>query len=317
MIDYIAATKYRCKDKPFFGHCKLIGIDGPSGVETYILQGCGRMRVKYSKQNNILKLCGSLPYFLKGHNFSFLPEEFVEAVGMVDSMLGGIDLWGADLDVFEFGAIVPVDAKPKDFIANHYSQDNSLKLAINEQYAGKFALWRSPRADLKMYDAGANIQMKQGFARRAVMEGEGYDPNKKYIKFEVRYKQPTALNGGRLVQVEALQNEEFKERLKSDYMEKYHTLTPARGLVLPSNKKDFNSLDAVLITLAETLQGDMNNPLEAAKQKIFNTINQVECLSKSDKDARKAQIRKAFSKLSESPESRWDLTKKLECALME
>ena len=48
---------------------------------------------------------------------------------------------------------------------------------------------------------------------------------------------------------------------------------------------------------------------------IYGTINQADCLTKPDKDARKAQIRKAFQRLEEAPESQWDLTDKLEEAL--
>ena len=103
--------------------------------------------------------------------------------------------------------------------------------------------------------------------------------------------------------------------LKGNLMDQYHLLTPARALILPSDKKNFTSLDAVLFTLAEAVMNVQGLPLAEAKKQIYHTINQAECLSKSDKDARKAQIRKAFDKLEESPESKWDLTARLEDAL--
>ena len=98
-------------------------------------------------------------------------------------------------------------------------------------------------------------------------------------------------------------------------MEQYHLLSPARALVLPSDKKNFTSLDAVLFTFADVLMNVQGLPLAEAKKQIYNTINQADCLSKSDKDARKAQIRKAFGRLEEAPESKWDLTARLEEAL--
>ena len=56
-------------------------------------------------------------------------------------------------------------------------------------------------------------------------------------------------------------------------------------------------------------------PVEDAKKRIYNYINQQDLLSKQDKDSRKATIRKAFEKLQESNESQWDLTHKIEEAL--
>lgn len=98
-------------------------------------------------------------------------------------------------------------------------------------------------------------------------------------------------------------------------MEQYHLLSPARALVLPTDKKNFTSLDVVLFTLAETVMNGQGLSLAEAKKMIYGTINQADCLTKPDKDARKAQIRKAFQRLEEAPESQWDLTEKLQEAL--
>ena len=98
-------------------------------------------------------------------------------------------------------------------------------------------------------------------------------------------------------------------------MDQYHLLSPMKTLIIPSDKKNFKSLDAVIFTLAETMLNGLGLPLDMVKKQIYCTINQAQCLSKSDKDARKAQIRKAFDKLEESPSSKWDLTNKIASAL--
>ena len=176
-------------------------------------------------------------------------------------------------------------------------------------------MWHKAGEDIKLYDAGANILLKQGMARRDVIEGAGWNPDGHYLKCEVRYTKPDWLNKNKPVILEKLQNDLFLNMLKGDLMEQYHLLSPARALVLPSDKKNFKSLDIVLFTLAEALMNGQGLSLDEAKKMIYGTINQAECFSKSDKDARKAQIRKAFQRIEEAPGSQWDLTDKLEEAL--
>ena len=316
MIDYISITKHTGKDRPYLGNCKLQNTFAESGMALYHLEGCEKMKVWYSPQNGVLKVEGSLPYFLNGHNFSFSTQELVQAVEILNSMLGNVGLWGALVDKFENGIIVPVDVKPKEYIARHNAIAKShLQRIHNEKYAGKFEMWRKKGEDIKLYDAVANIKMKQGLARREVIASAGWNPELNYLKCEVRYTRPEYLNGNRPVILEKLQNESFLNMLKEDLMKQYHLLAPARALVLPSDKKNFTSLDAVLFTLADVLMNVQGLPLAEAKKQIYNTINQADCLSKSDKDARKAQIRKAFGRLEEAPESKWDLTARLEEAL--
>lgn len=274
------------------------------------------MKVWHNPQTGLLKLEGSLPYFLNGHNFSFTREELVQAVEILDSMLGYVGLWGAIVDKFENGVIVPVEAKPKEYIAKHFACPGShLQRILNERYSGKFVMWHKAGEDIKLYDAGANILLKQGMARRDVIEGAGWNPDGHYLKCEVRYTKPDWLNKNKPVILEKLQNDLFLNMLKGDLMEQYHLLSPARALVLPSDKKNFKSLDIVLFTLAEALMNGQGLSLDEAKKMIYGTINQAECFSKSDKDARKAQIRKAFQRIEEAPGSQWDLTDKLEEAL--
>ena len=98
-------------------------------------------------------------------------------------------------------------------------------------------------------------------------------------------------------------------------MENYHTLSPARALLPASSKKDLSSLDIVVRTLAEALMNGQGLPIQEVQRQIYSAINMADCLSKADKDARKAQVRKALAKLQEAEESPWDLTAKIEEAL--
>lgn len=145
-------------------------------MKAYYLEGCERVKVWHIPQTGLLKVEGSLPYFLNGHNFSFTREELVQAVEILDSMLGHVGLWGAIVDKFENRVIVPVDAKPKEYIAKHFASPGShLQRILNERYSGKFVMWPKAGEDIKLYDAGANILLKQGMVRRDVIEGAGWN----------------------------------------------------------------------------------------------------------------------------------------------
>ena len=315
MIDYISATKYKCKDSLNLRHCKLEKTFNDSGASLYCLEGCKQMKIWLPSGADWLKVEGSLPYFLKGNNFAFSTSELVQAVNIIDALLGGVGLWGALLNCFEYGVIVPVEAKPKEYISRHTASAGShLKKVENEKYLGKFLMWQKPGLDIKMYDAGANLTSK-GLARRDVIEGAGWNPEWDYLKCEMRYTKPDLLNGGKAVALEKLQNESFLKMLKGNLMDNYHTLSPARALLPAASKKDLSSLDIVVRALAETLMNGQGLPLQEVQKQVYSTINQAHCLSKSDKDARKAQVRKSLAKLQEAGESPWDLTAKIEEAL--
>ena len=318
MIDFISATKYKCKDSLFLGHCKLEKTYPDSGLMLYCLEGCEKMKIWHKPEADWLKVEGSLPYFLNGNNFAFSTEELVKAVEIIDALLGGVGLWGALLDKFENGVIVPVDTKPKEYIARHAAGEGSrLHKVLNERYAGKFVMWQKDGLDIKLYDAGANILMKQGMARREVIGGAGWNPEGNYLKCEVRYTKPALLTHLKPVPLERLQNDAFLGMLKQDMMNNYHLLSPARALLPATDKKNCTSLDIILRTLADVQINEQGASLQETKKQIYRTINHTDCLSKADKDARKAQIRKAFSKLELAGESQWDLTERLETALAE
>lgn len=316
MIDYISATKYNCKDNLFLGHCKLEKIYPDSGLSLYSLEGCEKMKIWHKPETDLLKVEGSLPYFLNGNNFTFSTSELVQAIDVIDSLLGGAGLWGALLNTFEYGVILQVEGKPKDYIARHSAGAGSkLHKVINEKYGGKFAMWKGKGLDIKMYDAGANILMKQGLVRREVIEGAGWDPDGNYLKCEMRYHDPSRLLMGKGVPLEKLQNESFLNMLKGDLMGNYHTLTPARALLPATDKKECTSLDLVLRTLLDVVMNTQGLSLQDAKKRIYAEINRAQCLTKADKDARKAQVSKSLAKVQEAPESEWDLSARIEGAL--
>jgi hypothetical protein len=315
MIDFIEATQYQCKDSPFLGHCKPFPCKlNQYGWQTYTLQGCKEMEVHWNPEMGALRVKGSLPYYLQGHNFSFSNGDFVEGIGMIQGLLG-VPLWDATLEAFEFGCIFPVEVKPALYIRNHNATSKA-HLYMNEKGRdkGAFRWWEDSSKSLKLYDAKKNILMKQDLKAREVIKDAGYNPEGQYLKFEAHWKKPYLLNNGRNLVLEDLQNPDFLHYLAGTLIEQYHLLMPMRTLIQPTSKKDLSALDAVLSVYVENLM-NQGIPIEEARKKVYAYINQAGCLDKQDKDARKATIRKAFGKLQESNESQWDLTHKIENAL--
>lgn len=261
-----------------------------------------------------MRIKGSLPYYLQGHNFSFSRKDYVEGVKILQAMLG-VPLWNATIEEFEFGCIIPVEKDPASYIRNHYASSKA-HLGVNEKGKdkGAFRWWDDSGRALKMYDAGKNIKMKQDMKAREVIIGAGYNPEKNYLKFEVHHKRPHLLNGGRIVCVEDLQNPAFLHHLSEELIEHYKLLVPMKTLLQPESKKDLSALDIAVSMYVENLL-NQGIPVEDAKKKIYSFINHQEILSKPDKDSRKATFRRTFDKLRESADSQWDLTKKIESAL--
>lgn len=314
MIDFVEAIKYQCKDSPFLGHCKPFRSRmNDFGWETYTLQGCREMEVHFHPDTSRLKVKGSLPYFIKGHNFTCSHKDFVEGVEVLQNLLQ-VPLWGAEVEAFEYGTICPVRDKPALYIRNHFAPASS-RLNLNERGKdkGAFRWWSDSVKSLKLYDAGRNIRLKQDLKAREVIEEAGYDTQKNYIKFEVHHRQPFNLQG-RAITLEDLQNPSFLNFLNQHLIEQYHQLQPMRTLQPPTDKKNLSALDIAVSVYVEDLL-NQGIPVAEARKKVYQFINRAECLNQQDKDSRKATIRKAFAKLQESEKSQWDLTEDLLKAL--
>lgn len=318
MIDFVSATKCTGKDSINLSNCRPLPVCF-NGWQKYLLEGCERLAVLHNPTAGLLKIEGSLPYWLQGHNFAFSRAGYIEAVELLRQALG-LPLWDAEVDAFEFGAIVPVESEPKQYIQRHFAPAGS-KLKLNEKGkdAGAFRWWEDPFVSLKMYDAGKNIKMKQGLQRREVIQQAGYCPTSHYLKFETHYK-PKAmpvLNNGLAVLLEDLQKPGFLAHLKQRTIEQYHQLKPMRALESPTSKKDLSSTDIITQAFVETYMKAEGKPMQAAKKELFQRINAFPdtLLTKADKDARKRQINVVFGRLKESESSPWDLTEKIEAAL--
>lgn len=316
MIDYIQATKHLSdKDRLFLGHCRL-EAEYSSGWQKYWLQGCEKLEIWYNPSLNWMRLQGSIMYYWQGHNFTYDKKGFVAAIDHIIKIIH-ISIWDAMIEAFEYGVIMQVPKKPKEYIKRH-SSIPSEKLILNEKPKdkGNFRWWEDRNVCNKMYDAAQNIKKKQGLQRKEILKESGWNPEGEFLKWEAHYLKPEILNHGKELLLADLMKPYWENVFKEDLYVQYKRLIPMKSLITPTNKKDLSSADIVMLALAEA-QINAGENLQEVKKMLYDKINAIPegVLSKADKDSRKRQIKSLFDKLQESPESEWDLSEKLEKAL--
>ncbi len=289
MIDYISTTtSFSGKDNTFLTHLQLEAVYN-SGWRKYHLEGCEKLSVWIQPSLQLLKLEGSISYYWQGHNFSFNRRQFVEAINHIEGLLN----------------------------RHHYSVTKE-KLTLNEKQKdkGKFRWWSDQNVSLKMYDAGRNIQMKQGLERKEIITQSGWEESGEYLKWEVHYIKPESLNKGKGLHLYNLVNPDWHCILKEDLYLQYKRLIPTKGIITPQDKKNLTTAGILIITMVEEAVNE-GRTIEQVKKAIYDKINSIanHILTKPDKDFRKAQVRKLLSNIKGATESIYDLSNELQKAL--
>lgn len=313
-IDFIEASGvFTGKDTPFFGHLQHWSDNKATGRQTYILNGCRKIQIYYTPSSGILVLRGSIMYFAQGHNFTFDLKQFVNAIDHIGKLLH-VNLWGMYVNILECGVIVEVEQKPKAYIQNH-REGKGMLLYDNPKDKGNFRSFNDNHAERKMYDAGRNIQHKQGTSMKEIIQHAGWNPEGNYLKWEVHYIKPELLlNHGRGIELAEIVNPSWTEIFKADIYSQYKRIIPMKSIIPPSDKSDLHAVDIFAIELVEA-NLNKGRTIEEVQKLLYDRINASAILNKSDKDARKRQVKATLDKLAESGQSAWDLSEKLEEAL--
>ena len=84
----------------------------------------------------------------------------------------------------------------------------------------------------------------------------------------------------------------------------------------PTNKADLSTASIIAMALVEDSLNESKTLQEVCRM-LYNRINSFpdEILSKSDKDARKRQVKAILGKMREADTSKWDLSQQLAAAL--
>jgi hypothetical protein len=316
MIDYISiTTSFEGKDNIFLTHLQGVAFYN-SGWNKYTLQKNRELTIWINFALSMLRLEGSIPYYWQGHNFTFTIKDFVDAIEDIQGLLK-IDLWKATVNAVEYGIIIQVPMKPKEYIMHHDSEPKE-KLNSDEKSKdkGNFRWWSDKNVKLKMYDAGRNIQMKQGLTRKNILNSLGWNAEDNFLKWEAHYIKPQYLNKGMGLQLYQLKSSDWEKTFKEDLYLQYKRLIPRKCTITPRDKKNLSTADILALTLSE-VSINKGHSLELVKNMLYAKINSIpnEVLTKSDKDSRKTQVRNLFSNIKEAPKSIYDLSQNIQDAL--
>jgi len=312
MLDYIEITKHlQGKSKPFLGHLQPEAVYS-SGMEKYFINGCRKMQIEYCQAMQTVKLKGSPMYFFQGHNFTYNKEAFIQSIQFVENLIK-LDLFDADLDSFESGAIMGIDLKPKYIISGHQA-GGGLTMNENPKDKGGIRYFTDKALQLKLYDAGRNIIHKQGLTMKGIIRQSGWNPDGNYLKFEAHYKKPHQLfNEGKAIRLADIFLPKWEAILKEDLYQQYQRLKPMKSIEIPNQKNELSSGSIILIALAEVM---LNKGIDLKKM-LYERINSIpeEVLNAEDRKARKRQIKMMLEKIGEARSSQYDISDLLASAL--
>lgn len=291
MIDFIKLHKELDKDEVLF-------TDNLGWLKTdkkgchYLLTGeFTHLNVRYDVDNSFVEISGSLMYYMQGHNFTFSRQAFIDAVKIIGNKLH-LNLWDASVTELEFGIIMEIEEKPETYINSHHAKkEEKLTEDSKQRDNGHFKWWNDRNVSIKMYDARRNLMKK---VPKQIRNGiEDFNPESKYLKFEVHYKQPhIVLNRGKDIKLNSLILPAWTDRLKEDLLLQYGRLLSISRLIPPQDKKEALTANWLLRGLIQSglLQG--KSP-ESTKRTLYEILKSYNVLNPDDRKARQRQFRKA------------------------
>ena len=306
MIDYIELIKYIQNNEILnLGHLQL-EAEYNGGMKKYFVKGCRQMEIQYNSQQHIFKLKGSPLYFIQGHNFTWDKQLFIEALKYIGNLIG-ISLFDCTIDKFEYGKIIEVESKPQRIISGHLA-GNGLTMDEKSKDKGNIRYFNDNNVSLKLYNAGINIQHKQGLKMKDIIQKAGWNPKGNFIKFEILYRKPhLSLNKGIGLLLSDILLPSFEKLMKEDLNNQYQRINKMKSIEIPSTKKELFSSDIILLTLAEIAlnQGtDLKNLIHS-----FIKAIPEEVLNFEDKKARRKQIKALLEKVHSSCINEFDISK--------
>lgn len=312
MIDYIEVTKHlKCKDTLNLGHLQY-EAEYASGLKKFFVNGCRNMEIQYNPSLNLIRLKGSPLYFIQGHNFIWDKQTFTEALRYIERLLN-LNIFDSMVDKFEYGKIMKIESKPQRIIAGHLA-GYGLTMEERTKDKGNIRYFNDSNVSLKLYNAGTNIQHKQGLKMKDIIQEAGWNPKDYFLKFESHYKKPhLSLNNGKGFSLSDMLIPSFEKILKSDLYNQYQRIEKMKSIEIPSTKKELSSGNIVLLALAEIAL----NQGEDLKKLIDNYIKAIpeEVLNYEDKKARRKQIKSMLAKIHSSDMNMYDISEKLAEAL--
>jgi hypothetical protein len=311
-LDYLEITKFLNKDRINLHYLEKEA--SYKDADKYFFEGCRKIEVWDLKNINQVKIKGSLPYWINGHNYYSSPEDWAEGLDYLSSCLK-INVYSGLVDCFEFGTIQEVPFSEDLFLRNHIklSGYESREYKKGNIITGKEFI--NPALKVKIYDVSRNIKNKLDKPiQEEINRLYGWDRAKHYIKVENHYKKPEAHFKGNIYLKELISSS-FQIQLQKDLISTYKSIMKTGNLILPEKKADLNAGTLPMIILKE-LEGIYHfNTEDLLKAKLKAIPESI--LSHDDKKARLKILRENLKKISNQGKSEFDISEMLEAKIQQ
>jgi hypothetical protein len=309
-LDYIEVAKFLNKDSLNFHYLEKEA--SYKEADKYFFKGCRKLEVWHYTNINQVKIKGSIPYFINGHNFFSTLKDWAEGLDYLSGCLN-INVYSGLVECFEYGTIQEIPYPEEGFLRNHIKLPGTecREYKKGEILTGKY--FENSSLLVKLYDVSRNSKYKLDKSiKEEISRLYGWDRAKHYIKVENHYKKPEAYFRGN-VYLNELLNSDFQIQLQEHLISTYQSIMKTGKLTLPEKKADLNAGTLPLLILKE-LEGiypfKTEDLLKAKIKAISDTI-----LSPDDKKARMKIIRENLKKISNQGKSEYDISELLEAKI--
>ena len=243
------------------------------------------MKVSYNKEERILTIKGSLPYFIQGHNFWFDLNSAKTAIDRISELLG-VDLYNAEVKIIEYGVVVTPDFTIQEFIDNHIQTRGYRE----EIYMGRGKNYvRNDRAyTLKFYSLWANIDSSRNKVTtetRKMLENSRYNRANNPMRYEI-HGSPKKILGSKIL-VSDMLSENFEDKCKELLLKKYKQLKKWERLDISAMKR----LDTSKIAMTLLAEKD-----KRYQENLLNAVDKTGA-TKYSKRSRKSHIKELCRKI--------------------
>lgn len=301
-LDYIEIAKFMGKDKPNFHNMEREALY--PNAERYSFQGCKKIEVWNYPESNQIKIKGSIPYFINGHNFYSSLHDWIEGLEYLQGSMN-INIFSGLVTCFEFGTIQEIPFPESEFLLNHIKVKGFQTRDYRKGNILTGKEFDSSSLKIKLYDINRNIKNKlEKPIREEISRLYGWDKEKHYIKIENHYKKPEAYFKGNLQLNEVLASI-FQQSLKNELLNSYQKIMKTGKSIMPQSKADINAGTIPLMILKELESVYNFNTEELIKNKLKAIPEDV--FSPSDRKARLRTIRDNLKKIGLQGISKYDI----------
>lgn len=309
-LDFIEIAKFINKDRINFSYLERNASF--QGAERYSFDRCSKLEVWYFEGIQQLKIRGSLPYWINGHNYYSSLNDWKEGLDYMGGCLG-MNLYSGLITAFEFGTIQEIPFDESSFLKNHVAMKG---MECREFFKGKKLTgkeFHSPSLKVKLYDVNRNIKNKLDKPIQEELRSLfGWNRESHYIKLESHYKKPEALFGANLY-LDELISESFQIRLQMDLIKTYQNIMKTGKAIIPDKKADINAGTIPLLVLKELEEIHNFKTEDLIKQKLKEIPEDI--LSPADRKARQRILRENLKKISLRGASEFDISELLKAKI--